>query len=239
MSITWTQVLIAGVWGGLLALERRAWLQAMFSRPLVAATAMGMLMGDVTSGLYVGMVLELYHLGSATLGAALSENDTLVATGTSAAAAAMTQTSGGGATEAIAAVCILMFVWLGRVGRYLDRRLEPYSSRLARKALASAELGQLDRAVRQNLWGMWPHFILYGTLTAACGVLGAAAGPVWRDQVPLTLVRGLAWAFPAMASVAAAIAARGSHARNAPLFAGVSAGVVTLLAILFQMRRGM
>jgi len=238
MSITWTQVLIAGIWGGLLALERRAWLQAMFSRPLVAATAMGLLMGDVTSGLYVGMVLELYHLGSATLGAALSENDTLVATGTSAAAAAMTQASGGGATPAIWTVSILLFVGLGRVGRYLDRRLEPYSSRLARKALASAEVGQLDRAVRQNLWGMWPHFTLYGTLTSLCAVIGFWVGPLW-NEVPLTLLRGLAWAFPAMASVAAAIAARGSHARNAPLFAGVSAGVVTLLAIVFEMRRGM
>lgn len=238
MSITWTQVLIAGVWGGLLALERRAWLQAMFSRPLVAATAMGLMMGDVTSGLYVGMLLELYHLGSATLGAALSENDTLVATGTSAAAAAMTHASGGGATPAIWTVSILMFVGLGRVGRILDRRLEPYSTRLARKALASAEVGDLDRAVKQNLYGMWPHFTIYGVLTALCAIIGFVVGPLW-DHVPLTLLRGLAWAFPAMASVAAAIAARGSHARNAPLFAGISAAVVTLLAVLIQMRRGM
>src|SRR6185436_3844089 len=44
---------LAGVWGGLLALERRAFLQAMFSRPLVAAVGAGMLLEDASSGLFV------------------------------------------------------------------------------------------------------------------------------------------------------------------------------------------
>lgn len=238
MTVAWSHVLIAGLWGGLLAIERRAFLQAMFSRPLVAATGMGLLLDDVMSGLYVGMLLELYHLGSATLGAALSENDTAVATGTSAAAAAMTHASGGGATPAIWTVAILLFVGLGRAGRLLDRRLEPHTSELSRKALASAERGDLRRAVRQNLYGMWPHFVLYAVLTAACAFIGYLVGPLF-NQVPLTLLRGLAWAFPAMASVAAAIAVRGSHARRAPNIAAASAAAVALLAILFEMRSGM
>src|SRR5438270_2150466 len=88
---------LAGLWGGLLALERRAFLQAMFSRPLVAATGMGLLLEDVQSGLFVGVLLELFHLGAANLGAALPENDTLSATCVAAAAAAMAQGSGGAA----------------------------------------------------------------------------------------------------------------------------------------------
>ena len=40
-------------------------------------------------------------------------------------------------------------------------------------------------------------------------------------------LRGLAWAFPAMASVAAATAAQGSHARNAALWAVVGGAVMT------------
>ena len=39
-----SHVALAGIWGGLLAFERRACLQAMFSRPLVAATGVGLLM---------------------------------------------------------------------------------------------------------------------------------------------------------------------------------------------------
>src|SRR5260370_41883192 len=87
--VVWSDVAFAGLLGGLVAVERRAFLQAMFSRPLVAGTGMGLVMDDLSSGLYVGLVLDLFHLGSAKLGAALPENDTLAATGVAAAAAGM------------------------------------------------------------------------------------------------------------------------------------------------------
>jgi len=238
MNLEWTQVLVAGIWGGLLAVERRAFLQAMISRPLVAATVMGLLLGDVASGLYVGMLLELFHLGSANLGAALPENETLVSTGTAAAAAAMARSAGAGGTPAIWALAILGLVGLGRLGRLVDRSLEPYSGRLAHKALAEAEQGDLERAVRQNLWGMWPVFLVFGALTAACAIAGGAVGPL-LGKLPPSLMRGLAGAFPAMASVAAAIAARNSHARRAPLFAGVTAACVIAAGVALELRRTM
>src|SRR5690606_29474985 len=85
----WLQLGIVALYGGLLALERRAVLQAMFSRPLVAATGMGLLLGDPTTGLWLGVLLELFHLGGAALGAAMPEHETLSATSTSAAAILM------------------------------------------------------------------------------------------------------------------------------------------------------
>ncbi|HZI04767.1 MAG TPA: PTS sugar transporter subunit IIC [Archangium sp.] len=235
MSVGWTQVALAGVWGGLVAVERKAFLQAMFSRPLVAATAMGLLLNDVPSGLFIGMLLELFHLGTANLGASLPDNDTLSATGTSAAAATMAAATGAGPTPALWSIAILLFIGLARLGLQVDRVLERYSSRLARKALASAEAGQLTRAMQQNLWGMWPHFVLFGAITSACALSGFFLGPL-LERLPLPVLRGLAWAYPAMASVAAAIAARGSHARRAPLFAGLGAGVVTLAVLLVLLR---
>ncbi|MDY7227537.1 PTS sugar transporter subunit IIC [Hyalangium rubrum] len=232
MSVAWTQVLLAGLWGGVVAVERKAFLQAMLSRPLVSATVMGALLGDVRAGLYVGLLLELFYLGTANLGASLPENDTVSATGTAAAAATMAAATGGGSTQALWSIAVLLFIPLGRLGRVGDRMLEGYMARLARVALASAEAGNLTRAVRQNLWGMWPHFVVYGAVSAACALLGFFLGP-WLEHLPLDLLRGLAWAFPAMASVAAALAAQGSHAKRAPLYAGLGAAVVTLAVILF------
>lgn len=231
MSVVWTQVALAGLWGGLVALERKAFLQAMLSRPLVASTVMGLLLGDLPSGLGVGLLLELFFLGTANLGAALPENDTLAATGTSAAAATLTTATGAGSTPAIWSLAVLLFIGLGRVGRRSDRLLEGYTARLARVALASAEAGNLNRAVRQNLWGMWPHFVLYGALTALCALLGFFVEPLLA-ALPAAVVRGLAWAWPAMASVAAAIAAQGSHARRAPLYAALGAAAVTVAVVL-------
>ncbi|MBN1207963.1 MAG: PTS sugar transporter subunit IIC [Myxococcaceae bacterium] len=235
MSVGWTQVLLAGLWGGVVAVERKAFLQAMLSRPLVSATVMGALLGDLRAGLYVGMLLELFYLGTANLGAALPENDTVSATGTAAAAATMAAATGAGSTQALWSVAVLLFIALGRLGRYGDRLLEGYMARLARVALASAEAGNLSRAVRQNLWGMWPHFLVYGGVSATCALLGFFLGPL-LERLPLDLLRGLAWAFPAMASVAAALAAQGSHARRAPLYASLGATVVTLAVILVMLQ---
>ena len=235
MSVGWTQVALAGLWGGLVAVERKAFLQAMFSRPLVAATVMGMLLNDVPSGLFIGMVLELFHLGAANLGASLPDNDTLSATCTAAAAATMAAATGAGSTQALWSIAILVFLPLGRAGRVADRMLEGYMARLARVAMASAEAGNLSRAVRQNLWGMWPHFIVYGAVASLCALLGFFIGPLVA-QLPLDLLRGLAWAFPAMASVAAALAAQGSHAKRAPLYSGLGALVVILVVILLTLQ---
>ncbi len=228
--VVWSQVGLAGIWGGVLALERRAFLQAMFSRPLVAATGMGWILGDLLSGLFIGMVLELFHLGSANLGAALPENETLAATGAAAASAALAAGTGG-STPAYWSLAMILFAWLGPAGRFADRSLENYSSRLAAKAVASAEHGDLTRAVRQNLWGMWPHFVLFGAVTALCAVIGFLLAPV-VSSFPLRVLRGLAWSYPAIASVAAAIAARGSHARKAALYAGVAAAAVVFAVAL-------
>jgi PTS system mannose-specific IIC component len=237
VSVVWTQVALAGLWGGLVALERKAFLQAMLSRPLVAATVMGGLLDDVASGLAVGLMLELYFLGTANLGASLPENDTLAATGTSAAAATLTTATGAGSTPAMWSLAVLLFIGLGRVGLKGDRLLEGYTARLARKALASAEVGDLTRAVRQNLWGMWPHFILYGCLTSLCALLGFFVEPL-LSALPPAVVRGLAWAWPAMASVAAALAAQGSHARRAPLYAALGAAAVTVAVVFFLLQEG-
>lgn len=235
MSVGWTHVLLAGLWGGVVAVERKAFLQAMLSRPLVSATIMGVLLGDTLSGVFVGMLLELFYLGTANLGASLPDNDTVAATGAAAAAATMAAATGSGSTQAIWSIAVLLFIGLGRAGRVLDRMLEGYMARLARVALASAEAGNLSRAVRQNLWGMWPHFVVYGLVAATCALLGYFLGPQ-VERLPLDLLRGLAWAFPAMASVAAALAAQGSHAKRAPLYAGLGATVVTLVVILLNLQ---
>jgi mannose/fructose/N-acetylgalactosamine-specific phosphotransferase system component IIC len=229
-----TQLGVAFVWGGLMALERKAFLQAMFSRPVVAATMMGLLLGDTLSGLYIGMVLELFHLGSASLGAAIPEHETLAATGTTAAAAALSRSTGSPSTSALWAISILALLWLGPAGRKLDRYLERFASRSAQKAIDRAGRGELSSAMRQNLWAMWPHFLCFGGVTALCFLAGTWVAPLWPG-LPLPLVRGLAWAYPAIGSVAAAMGVRGSRARQAPFYGGAAAAVVALSAAVFSL----
>lgn len=236
--VVWSHVALAGVWGGLLALERRAFLQAMLSRPLVASTGMGLLLDDLMSGLFVGLLLELFHLGSVALGAVIPDHDTLAATCTAAASAAMTHASGGHQDgPAVWALSVLLFVGMGRVGRQVDRALERYSARLASKAVLSAEAGDLTRAVRQNLWGMWPHFLAFGAMTGACAALSYALWPL-LSRLPEGNWRALSWAYPAMAAVAAAVAAIGSRSRRAALYAGVAAALLSAVLLLARLSGG-
>lgn len=207
----WTHLLLTGVWGGLMALERRAFLQAMLSRPLVAATVTGLIAGDVLSGLFVGMVFELFHLGGASLGGAHVDHDTLPAVAAAGLAASVGHATGNDATPAIWAISILVCAPFGRAGLLLEHRLDRRARKYFGRALTAVDAGNLRSASRQNLRAMWPQFLFYGLI---CGA-AAAAGPqlaLLESWMPLPLLRGLAWAYPAMGVAAAAVAVQGSHA---------------------------
>ena len=235
--VVWTHVVLAGLWGGLLALERSAFLQAMISRPLVAAVGTGLLLDDLPSGVFVGLVFELFYLSGVSLGGARPEHETLPAVTAAAASAAFANASGGDGTPAMWTLGILLFAPMGRVGALLERALDRRAARYQTRALASTDAGELARAVRQNLRAMWPHFVGFGLLSAAAVVVGYMLAPL-EARVPLHVVRGLAWAYPAMASVAAAVAVHGSRARHSVRFAAGAAAVVVLAMTVFALSGG-
>ncbi len=228
--IVWTHVLLAGVWGGLLALERSAFLQAMFSRPLVAATGTGLLLEDLPSGIFVGLVFELFYLSGVSLGGARPEHETLPAVTATAAAAAIANSSGGPGTPAMWTLGILLCAPLGRLGAILERRIDLRAARYQTRAQASTDAGELHRAVRQNLRAMWPHFVGFGLLSAAAALIGYLVLAPIEVRLPHALLRGLAWAYPAMASVAAAVAVHGSRTTQAVKIAVACATAVVCLA---------
>ena len=228
--IVWTHVLLAGVWGGLLALERSAFLQAMFSRPLVAATGTGLLLEDLPSGIFVGLVFELFYLGGVSLGGARPDHDTLPAVAATAAAAAIANASGVQGTPAMWTLGILLCAPLGRVGAVLERAIDRRAKRYHSRVQALAAAGQLQRAVRQNLKAMWPHFVGFGLLSAAAALIGYVVLVPIETHLPLPVLTGLAWAYPAMASVAAAVAVHGTRTRSAVKIALAAAAAVTAIA---------
>ncbi|HLT29677.1 MAG TPA: PTS sugar transporter subunit IIC [Myxococcaceae bacterium] len=224
----WYQLGIVGLYGGLLALERRAILQAMFSRPLVASTGMGVLLGDPTTGLWIGVLLELFHLGGASLGASLPEHETLSATSTTAAAVLMAP--GESASPALWSLSILLCGGSGSFGRWLERRLDADTARRAEQANTRAEHGALGKAMRENLWALWAPFWVFGGATVLFGGLGLLLRPVVTD-LSGALMQGLTWAFPAMLTVAAACGVRGSRSREAGRW-GTLGGLAALLWVV-------
>ncbi|HSB20772.1 MAG TPA: PTS sugar transporter subunit IIC, partial [Anaeromyxobacteraceae bacterium] len=62
---------------GLAAVERKGFLQAMLSRPIVLGPLAGLACGDAAAGLLAGAPLELLWLGAVNLGAAVPLHESL------------------------------------------------------------------------------------------------------------------------------------------------------------------
>jgi PTS system mannose-specific IIC component len=226
-----SNLIAAGLWGGLLALERRAFLQAMVSRPLVAATGMGLFLGDLDSGLQVGLVFELLFLGSASLGGAHPFHDTLASCAGAAFSSCLAGASSGPSTPEHWSLAVLLATPLGVLGQLLETSFDARAVRYLGKARGSLDDENFRRIARQNLWGMWPVFVSFGMLCAAFGALGELVLR-WVNHFPLPLARGLAWAFPAMVFASAGVAIRGSHAVHAQGFAALGGALALALFLL-------
>lgn len=66
-----SEILILLLLGGLVCLDFTEVGQTMFSQPLVSSTAMGLILGDVKSGLEIGFLLQLLYLWFMPVGTAL------------------------------------------------------------------------------------------------------------------------------------------------------------------------
>lgn len=164
------------------------------------------------------------------MGAAQADHDTLPAIAGAAMAAEMGRVAGTHSTQAMWALAVLVCLPLGPAGRLLEGRLDRRAGKYLSRAVTAVEGGNSKKAARQNLRALWPVFVFYGL---SCGVavgVGRALG-LGMKWLPLDLVRGLAWAYPALATGAAAIAIQGSHARHRFLAAGLAGGGVILLGL--------
>ena len=95
--------------GGLLALDGTSLGQFMASRPIVAATLAGWVLGDPVGGLLLGTLLELLHISVLAVGGARFPE-----VGPASVVAVATAASGPGA-GGIALGCMMALIW-GQVG---------------------------------------------------------------------------------------------------------------------------
>jgi mannose/fructose/N-acetylgalactosamine-specific phosphotransferase system component IIC len=188
---------------------------------------MGVLLGDATAGVMIGVVFELFHLGAASLGGAHADHETIAALTASGFAAAIGAASGADATPAIWAFAILVCAPLGIAGRYVDGWLDTRASRYLVRVADALDDGTIERAVRQNLKAMWPHFAFGFVMPAAASIVGALCARL-EDKAPVFLIRGLAWSYPLLGTVAAAAAVHASQGEGRLRIAALVALMVAL-----------
>ncbi len=168
--------LLAAILGAIVYLDRTAAFQLMLHRPLVVATAMGALFGNVSAGAQVGAVLELFYLARLPVGASIPPDDTGAALFAGAAAAAASSSVGLDAGSFTA--LLLLSVPCAELGKAVDRLVRRVNGKIAALTLESVERGD-SQAVEHGLFAGVALFALAGAaLSLAFTGAGWAAGTI-------------------------------------------------------------
>lgn len=160
---------LAGLVAMLTGLDRVALIQIMISRPLVAGTLTGWVLGNPLIGMEVGMLLELLWLGRLPVGAAIPPDDTQVAVGATVMALSMghfLELNG----MPLVILSVLIAIPLGKFGQVFDRLARHVNDRLAVSGESALMTGNIKGLERNHLFGL-VSFALASLATALVIVL--------------------------------------------------------------------
>ena len=186
--------------GAVLGLDVVSFPQAQVSRPLVAATISGALLGDAVSGLIVGATLELIALETLPVGASRYPEWGSASVVAGGLFARFGNEGTGGMTLAVLAG--LATAWVGGWTMVSLRRLNGV---VARRSRPSLERGSRSTVVGVQMFGLGADFLRGGLLTLLAllvfGPLVSASIALWSvdSRVSLAVVTALATAVAAAA----------------------------------------
>ncbi len=122
--------------------------QFMFSRPIFAAPVTGLVLGDVTTGLYVGMIMELVWITVVPLGNVVPPDATVV----SVSATHIASVAGG--DKGYIVFLILILVPLGILFKKVDvlqREFNAYFAHKMEERLEEGDISYIDRGTYLSL----------------------------------------------------------------------------------------
>ena len=213
-----TFVLLAA-WGTLTGMDLVTFPQALLSRPLVACAGAGLILGDVQTGLRVGVVLELFALDVLPVGASRYPD---YGPG---AVAAVVLASGGPWVErlGIAALFALGFAVLGGWSLIWLRQL---NGRLIHQGAAGLAAGDPGAIAGIQLKGLAGDLVRSLGLSAVALVLAQVLHPVLPGGPRFALVTAAAVGAGVAAAAGGAIRAAGRGARLRWLVVGTGIGLI-------------
>ncbi|AKU92226.1 PTS sugar transporter subunit IIC [Vulgatibacter incomptus] len=226
-------IIAAAVVGGLVSLDRKAFLQAQASRPIVVGPLLGWILGDAQAGLMIGAPLELLWIGAANLGASLPQHETaaslaIVAAGVSAGSA--------GFDASIACLAFALFAPVAIVARRLERLDERSNEKAQARAERWLEEGRPDRAVEEHLKGLWRPFVGAAVLAAVAAAAGGPLVALIHRSLPLWLDEGLGYGWLLLWAVGGAASVRVARIPGGLWMAGLGATCAVVVALAMSGR---
>lgn len=175
------QAILLGILGGIGIWDSRVMGMWMLDRPLILGPAVGLILGDLTTGIIIGASLELVMMGIVGIGSA-TPPDT-VSGSILATVFAITAKLDISAAVALA----LPIATLGQLVGVLVRTANGYFVHKADQAAERGDYAGIDRA----LWGgAFLFFIAYFLLVFSGAMLGSAVIGAFVDMIPASVIKG-------------------------------------------------
>lgn len=222
-------VAVVALLGGILGLDTVGFPQAMLSRPIVAATLGGALVGSAEQGLLVGAALELFAIETLPFGA--SRYPEWGSSSVVGGALLASRPEGEPGSLTFSVLVALVVAW---AGGWSMMQLRRFNARRARSRLDSLAAGNRRAVMELQLGGLTADLLRGFVLTA---VAVSAAFPL-QQAVLQQWSLGAAVSRAVVVGVAAGVALGATFKlfHNVPGFSwqfivGLAAGVLALLAI--------
>lgn len=223
MTVSPLALALTALWGTVVGLDLVSVPQGLLSRPLVAATIAGLVLGDVAAGLVAGMVLELYALDVLPIGASRYPDFSVAAVAGGVAAALVPDAVAAGAAG-------LVGLPMAAVGGWTMQRL--------RRRNAVSVQRRLERVAQGDARAIWElqrnGFLRDGMRSFALALLGIGAallvGLIPWEKFPHAPM--LSWAVLAgglAAAIGGAIRSAGRGGRRHWLAIGLATAIVVVL----------
>jgi len=188
-----TTLVLVGLIGGLLFMDRTPVGNFMLSRPVVAGPAMGFVVGEPMVGLWVGALFELLWISAAPIGAYLPPDDTLAA-GASVAAYGMSGLSSltGPSAAAAVALTIVLGIPACYFGKAVDTRLRRSNIDYVHWTDREVAGGSTDAVERSQYYSLLGFFSMGAALALAYTLGQALVLKLLFNFLPEHAILGLA-----------------------------------------------
>ncbi len=219
-------VFFASLFTGLISIDRAAFGQFQFSRPMVAALFLGILMGCPAEGLLIGLILELLFLDSLPVGSFVPLEPLFPAL--------VSVVMIGTGIVSISALPVALVISLPSIiaDRWADSRWRRTNEQIFNRAEAYARLGRLDLVqlqmalaiLRAGFFHFLAFFLSCAVLVPAAAIAAEKTSTVSGILLPIALV-------PLLTGLAAFSSRRIRRGKDlmgfaAGIFLGLLAGLV-------------
>ncbi len=144
-------------------------------RPLVAGAIVGLILGDVTTGVLCGVAVQAMYIGQIVPGGAMPSDVNYAAY----IGIPLAMAAGGGAEAAIA-----LAIPLGALGTAMHNFTMTLNATFAHRGDRFAEEGNIKGIATSNLMGTIPHFIERVSIVSIACYFGAPAAEAILNALP-------------------------------------------------------